>query len=260
MKASMQWLCVISIVCTLTGLGEAKVSLENTVGAWLFDDEKTDLIEDITGNGNDGIVKVEPEWVEGPFGFGVEFASSAQSIEVPDTDALNFGEESFSVVVWFTFDTPQDWNRLVRERTPGPWGAGNDGWELQTQGTQVHWSLDDKAGHHKKNSYANAGNGEWRHTAMIVDRDEQKLISYLDGANELSVDIADIESVTSALPVVIGNGLAGGIDEFAVFNTVISVDDVLLIMQSGLAEALGGAAVSSTGKLVATWGDLKASR
>lgn len=252
-------ICMSIIVISLifTCLGFARVDPETAVGIWLFDEEKVDTVKDLSGSGNDGIVRNPPKWIDGKFGKAVEFAGSAQSIEVPDVDILNFEEKSFSVVVWFNFSTPQDWNRLVRERNPSPWGSGNYGWELQTQGTQIHWSLDDRAGHHKKTTYANAGNGKWRHTAMIVDRDEKKLITYLDGGNEKSVGIPDIKSVTGALPVVIGGGVTGAIDEVGIFNVVLTVDDVVDIMNLGLSEVLGGAAVWPSAKLATTWGRLK---
>jgi hypothetical protein len=251
-------LCISIISLSFIHLGEARIDPETAVGVWLFDEEKVDTVKDISGKGNDGIVRNPPKWIDGKFGKAVEFIGSAQLIEVPDTDILNFGEDrNFSVVVWFKFSTPQNWNRLVRERNPSPWGSGNYGWELQTQGTRIHWSLDDKAGHHKRTTYENAGNGEWRHTAMIVNRDEKKLITYLDGGNEKSVDIAEIESVTGTLPVIIGGGVMGAIDEVGIFDVALSMDDVVEIMNLGLSEVLKGLAVSPSAKLTTTWGQLK---
>lgn len=250
-------LMVISF--TFVCISYAGIDIETCVGMWLFDDEKVDTVKDFSGKGNDGIVTPSPpEWIDGRYGKAVEFTASSQSIDVPDADILNFDEESFSVVMWFNFSTAQDWNRIVRERNPGPWGAGNDGWELQTQGTQVHWSLDDKAGNHQRNTYDNAGDGEWHHTAMIVDRDEENLITYLDGENEKIIDIASIESVTGGLPIVIGGGVTGAVDEVGIFNVVLTMDDVVNIMNLGFTEVLSGAAVSPYAKLATIWGRVKA--
>ena len=258
MTRSIVVISFIAIGLMFVGISYARIDPETAVGIWLLDEEKVDTVKDISSKGNDGIANGAPKWIDGTFGEAVEFAGSNQLIEVPDADSLNFEKESFSVVVWFNFSVAQDWNRLVRERNPGPWGAGNMGWELQTQGTQVHWSLDDKAGHHKKTTYADAGNGEWRHTAMLVDRDKKKLITYLDGEDEKSVDISDIESVTDVLPVTIGGGVNGAIDDVGIFNVVLTVDDVVDIMNLGLSEALNmGAAVSPSAKLTTTWGEIK---
>ena len=123
----------ITISLMFAGIGYAKIDPETCVGMWLLNEAKVDTVKDISGKGNDGTVKSPPKWIDGKFGKAVEFASSGQSIEVPDADSLNFGKESFSVVVWFKFSAAQDWNRLVRERNPSPWGSGNYGWELQTR-------------------------------------------------------------------------------------------------------------------------------
>ena len=262
MKTIEQRLIIVCISIAVVSMffahfSEARIDPETAVGVWLFDKAKVDTVEDMSGKGNDGIVKSPPKWIDGKFDKAVEFAASGQKIEVLDSDSLNFGEESFSVVVWFNFKASPDWSRLVRERTPSPWGSGNLGWELQTQGVQIHWSLDDKAGNHQRTTYANGGNGEWRHTAMIVDRDKNKLITYLDGEDEKSVDISAIQEVTDIQPVTIGAGITGALDEIGIFNVVLTVDDVVDIMKLGLTEVLGGAAVSPLDRLATTWGRMK---
>lgn len=251
-------ICLSVLSLLLVCLGQANVDPETAVGIWLFDKEKVDTVEDLSGKGNDGVVKNFPEWIDGKFGKAVKFANSGQLIEIPLSDSLNFGKDkSFTVVVWFNFTSSPDWSRIVRDRNPSPWGSGNAGWELQTQGLRIHWSLDDKAGHHVKTTYENAGNGEWRHTAMIVDRGEKKMTSYLDGENEKSVNIENIGSVTVVPTVVIGGGITGAVDEIGIFNVPLSADDVKEIMDKGLREVLFATPVSPGDKLTVTWGEVK---
>ena len=250
--------CVGVLSLFLTCIGEAKIDPETAVAIWLFDKEKADTITDLSGKGNDGVVRNFPEWIDGVFGKAVKFANSGQLIEVPLSDSLNFGKDkSFTVVVWFNFTSSPNWSRIVRDRNPSPWGSGNAGWELQTQGVKIHWSLDDKAGNHVKTTYENAGTGEWRHTAMVVDRAEKKMTSYLDGENEKSVNIENIGSVTVVPTVIIGGGIVGAVDEVGIFNVPLSADEVKEIMNRGLHEVLLGAAVSPRSKLATTWGQIK---
>ena len=249
---------VLTFTIIFTSFSHAVIKKEAVIGVWLLDDGKGSVTADSSGNGRDGKSVAVLKWSKGKFGTGIEFASG-ENIAVPNEDALNFGDkQSFSVVTWFNFGAAQDWNGIVRGRNPGPWGGGNTGWELQTQGLIVHWSLDDTAKSALQKSYNNAGDGNWHHTAMIVDRTKKKMITYLDGDNELSADIANIVSITSGTPVVFGGGFKGSIDEVAIFNAVITQDDVKAIMTKGLAETLkSGAAVDPSSKISITWGDIK---
>lgn len=251
---------VVAISLMFAGQGFARIDPEAIVGLWLFEEGKGNMAEDSSGNGHDGTIMGAPKWMEGKFGEAMNFAGG-ESIAVPDNESLNFGTDSFSVVMWFNFSSPQDWNRLLRERNPSPWGSGNYGWEIQTQGLQIHWSLDDTKGNHQKTTYPDVGDGEWHHTAMIVDRDKKLLITYMDGENERTINIANIGSVTYTLPITFGGGYAGAIDDVGIFKGVLDLDDVVDIMNNGLSEALKtGAAVSPSSKLTNTWGGIKNSK
>jgi len=249
----------LSAVAVLVSSSYARIDPEAIVGLWLFDEGKGNLAEDSSGNGHDGSIMGGPKWIDGKFGEAMEFAGG-ESIAVPDNESLNFGTDSFSVVLWFNWVAAQDWNRLVRERDPSPWGSGNYGWEVQTQGLMIHFSLDDTKGNHQKTNYADVGDGEWHHGAMVVDREKKLLITYLDGENERTVNIANIESVTGTLPVTFGGGYIGAIDEVGIFKGVLTQGDIVDIMSKGLSEAAtAGAAVSPSAKLTITWGWMKKS-
>ncbi len=261
MKVKFFFLVVIMLIVLgmSISLSGAKINPESAVAVWLLDEGKGNTAKDSSDTGNDGKLINGPKWVDGPFGKALKFVGG-DSVDVPDVDSLNFGEKSFTVVTWFNFSAAQDWNRLVRERNPSPWGSGNYGWELQTQGILIHWSLDDSAGNHQKTNYAAVGDGEWHHTAMIVDRGKKQMITYLDGGDEKKADIATIKSVTDALPVTIGGGFNGSIDEVAIFNETLTVDDINNIMKNGLEATVDAASVEPVDKLATTWGTLKARR
>ena len=237
-------------------VGHAAIDPDSAVAIWLLDEVEGGLTPDISGNAFEGIIQGAPDEIDGKIEGGWELVGGSGYV-VEDTPSLNFEKDSFSVTIWFQFDVAPDWGRLVRDRNPSPWGSGNAGWELQTQGAQVHWSLDDAASTHMKNSYPDAGNGEWRHTAMIVDRENELLITYLDGVDMKEVGIAALDSVTGPQPVTIGDGFPGLVDEIGIFNGAISEDDVSTIMNSGLEAAIGGAAVEPGGKAPVTWATMK---
>jgi len=229
------------------------------VGVWLLDEGKGTVVADSSGNGHDGKITGSPAWIAGKFGKALQFAGGSDLVTIPDDDSLEFGVKSFSVVTWFKFSTAQDWNRIVRGRNPGPWGGGNTGWELQTQGSAINWSLDDTAKNNLQTMHNNVANGEWHHTAMIVNREKKTLLAYLDGGNEQSLNIANIVSISANIPLVIGGGLNGSIDDVAIFSAAITLDDVNNIMNVGLSEALKKnlSVVSSPEKMATKWGLIK---
>jgi hypothetical protein len=257
MKGSfiLTFISIIVVLCVLVNSSYA-LDPKKVVGAWYLDEGKGTVAADSSGNEHNGKIAGSPAWIAGKFGKALQFASS-DSVTIPDDDTLEFGIKSFSVVTWFKFSTAQDWNRIVRGRNPGAWGGGNTGWELQTQGVSINWSLDDTAKNNLQTTHAGVGNGEWHHTAMIVNREKKTLLAYLDGENEQSLNIANIVSISANIPIVIGGGLNGSIDDVAIFNGVITQDDVKAIMDKGLPEVLKANAVSSLEKTASTWGAIK---
>jgi hypothetical protein len=67
------------------------------------------------------------------------------------------------------------------------------------------------------------------------------------------------DAVASDLNLLIGDGYAGKfigvVDEVAIFNVVLSEDDINSIMLNGLENTI--TAVSPSGKLATTWGGIK---
>jgi hypothetical protein len=245
------------VVGVLANSSHAVITPESVAAMWLFDEGGGDLIEDSSGNGHEGTLSMATERIDGKFGEALKF-SGGDSIQIPDDERLNFGTDNFAVVLWFSFSEAQDWNRLVRERDPNPWGSGFYGWEIQTEQLMIHFSLDDADGNHQKTNYDGVGDGEWHHGVMIVDREDEMLITYMDGDNKKSIGIMGIGSVTGTLPVVIGGGFIGNIDEVGLFSDVLTQEDVVAIMNEGLAEAIGGGgAVDPAGKLATRWGNVR---
>jgi hypothetical protein len=250
------FIAIVVVLCVLVNSSDA-LDPKKTVGAWCLDDGKGNVAVDSSGNGRNGKIAGSPVWIAGKFGKALQVTSS-DSVTIPDDDALEFGIKSFSVVTWFKFSNAQDWNRIVRGRNPGAWGGGNTGWELQTQGVSINWSLDDTAKNALQTTHAGVADGEWHHAAMIVNREKKTLLAYLDGENEQLLNIANIVSISSNTDPVIGGGLNGSIDDVAIFNGAITQDDVKAIMDKGLPEVLkGNASVSSLDKTASMWGMIK---
>ena len=69
------------------------------VGLWLFDEGAGDVATDSSGNGNDGVLINEPEWVDGKFGKALRFDGVDDYVDIPDSPSLS-PTEQMSIVAW----------------------------------------------------------------------------------------------------------------------------------------------------------------
>ena len=102
---------------------------------------------------------------------------------------------------------------------------------------------------------------EWHHVAGVCDNTKAQV--YVDGALKGESAIGG-QPDTHSSPLTIGgsviNSYQGLIDEVGLFNVALTEDDIKIIMTEGLEKATGIAAVSSAGKLAATWAGIKAQK
>ena len=101
----------------------------------------------------------------------------------------------------------------------------------------------------------------WYHFAFTIAN--AIAVLYIDGT-QLGADKPLVNLVLSdtGRNLTIGSAgtswyLGGIIDEVAVFNVALSENEIGSVMTNGLEKALGLTAVSSSGKLTTTWGDIK---
>ena len=110
--------------------------------------------------------------------------------------------------------------------------------------------------------------GDLRHSRRGYERNSIRVFSparihlYLDGQQAATNGAPGV--LYDGQPVRIGvhsEGISapfdGVIDEVALFNTPLAVEDVQAIMTDGLQEATGLLSVDPAGKLATTWGDLR---
>jgi hypothetical protein len=105
----------------------------------------------------------------------------------------------------------------------------------------------------------NLHDDQWHHGAFV--RSEDTLSVYVDGRQDNSIGGVRSLDVSSATDFNVGRELnnyyPGLIDEVAIFSVALTESDIVNIMDHGLEEATGIAAVSPADKLTTTWGQLK---
>ena len=80
---------ILVFVIVLTSATEADL-----VGLWRFNEGSGTAVSDLSGNGYDGTLEGDPEWVDTPKGGGIKLDGVDDHISVPDfsltTDTITF--------------------------------------------------------------------------------------------------------------------------------------------------------------------------
>ena len=101
--------------------------------------------------------------------------------------------------------------------------------------------------------------GDLRYRHEMIDTETAK--TYFNGAfagQAVGVDMNIDSPVNINISSPEATRFNGVIDEVAIFNVALDVDDINEIMTEGLGEATGITAVEPSGKLAATWASIKA--
>lgn len=98
---------------------------------------------------------------------------------------------------------------------------------------------------------------KWIHIATAYSAEEGKIRFYINGELDAESDWGNNPGVLDPGRIGDWNGSRqwqGLLDEFVIFNTVLSEDDIKSVMNDGIE---GGLAVDPKAKLAVKWGSLK---
>ena len=226
----------------------AKINPETVVGMWLFDEGEGEIAAESSGRAGDMTLNNGVLWVEGPFGTalgfdGIDDFARASIPEAPQ------GAAERTLVAWAKSNNTSLHAGIVSYGNPALNAVF--GFMHYTTGMWVSqlWGADPDI------ITGVAADTEWHHHAVMYDGKD--VIHYIDGKE---VSAAARVPVTAGTTILVGmepdldNWFNGSVDEVAVFNVVLTSDDVNSIMNEGLKMS---AAVSSADKLIATWGLIK---
>ena len=249
--------CVFAWVLPQTA--PADVDPETAVGVWLFDEGGGNTTKDSSGHDHDGEIN-GAKWKDGKFGKALEF-DGGQWVSIESTPELQAGEE-FTMMAWFFATDIGDWRQLI---------AKSDEYLLRIDPPQEENKMSafvKPGGSWEPRASANVPDEDtWIHFAATYDSNEknEQLVVYVNGERAgASTRPGDIAVTGNAVEIGRWGGgsfFVGIIDEAAIFNVVLSEDDLKTIMEHGLSATLGGlATVAPTNKLTTTWATLKAER
>jgi len=254
------YILLVSTVTFVTDSIHAKIDPDTIVGAWLFEEGKGKVAEDLSGGQHNGKLEKGPRWVKGKSGQALEF-NGGNYVELEDSAPdLHFGGLApFTISVWVN---PQAGGTVIGKFNGGVIGAyilnvfGGVGIDFHRE--VAPWSLlANKDDMPKKD--------EFSHVAATYDGVEMKV--YVNGKlfGEQPRGGQNTDRVT---PVLIGarfqndapsDFYTGIIDDLALFNVALVEGDIQTMITPGLPSILG-LIVEPEDRLTTAWATLKLRR
>jgi hypothetical protein len=239
----------VMIMLSMSLTVSAEINEDMIAAAWLFDGNA----EDVSGNGFDGEVK-GGKFVAGQIGDAIELNGSDEWIEIPK----RIGEfEELTFAHWVKSTGRENAWRVFFN--VNGWKVGDIHYQLAPN-NKVEFSIHSNQG--GSDTFANfAITGDemdkWIHIATAYSAKEKKIRFFINGELDIENDWGGNPGVLD--PARIGDWnqqrqWEGLLDEFIIFNTALSEDDIQAVMNDGLETTL---AVDAKGKVALTWGSLK---
>ena len=249
-------LVCVSLMVILPSIGDAKIDPKTIVGLWLFNEGKGDVAKDSSDNRNDGTLVNSPKWAKkGKFSNALEFDGQNNYVSASD-ESLPMEDQPRTLVAWTKPASSFNGFAIYYGTTGAPWfGCVYLGIYDIGQGFKAA-IIGTCGGGSNVGGTSALDDGKWRHLAATFDGDTWSF--YVDGSLESTgsspTNTVSREELRIGLSEEDDQGFHGVIDEVAIFNVALTLDDIKSVMTEGLSSIT---AVSPSGKLAATWGRLK---
>lgn len=234
---------------------------------WTFDEGSGTTVKDISGQDNNGELTGGVQWVDAKNGKGVKFDGSTGYIK--SATANGVGSTAFTECLWVNFDNLNVENQFGYISCTGTsnarffyystWsfaGAPHDAIHAGTLKVDGGWGRGIATDRKFKT-------GQWYFVSAVIDTKNGFIKVYIDGnmVQEQAIDPGD----TPGTPAEIWVGsspegytwIGGTIDDVAFFNVALSDQDIIDIMNNGIASYFGATTVNASGKLATEWGKIK---
>jgi hypothetical protein len=230
----------ISFILTLRMTGNASAEI---LVHWKFDEGSGIIAYDSSGNGRNGTLEGNPEWVEGKIGGALDFDGNGD--RVVDEDAENYlnGLDALTVCIWIKSDiVPTDKGFIICEEPDGgdqiitmrydASGANGGGTSL------LKMAVVAPNDEQQLESSSNLQVTEWQHVAMVWSRGEQ-LKLYVNGVQDTPVvnEAPRDVSTSDVTKLIIGQGAKdagrgwdGLIDDVRIYDEALTEIEILVAM------------------------------
>ncbi len=248
---------LIFLVVFVLVLGVAGNASADLVALWKLDEGSGTIAFDTSGNGNDGTLTGDPQWVAGYYGGALKFDSTDDNIDCGNDDSLNITDE-ITLSAWINMTQRPDvdsWYTIPwKENSYSMYLYGVDN-TLTTLGADFWlgtgrvdiWSGPD----------IDIPPNEWIHIAVTFDSTNFEF--YVNGEYDYTQnEPSAIEiSAINLLFTENGSNFRCSVDDVRIYNRALTHDEILAAMEGGEAYPYALSPVPANGSLyMDTWVNL----
>ncbi|HUT46759.1 MAG TPA: LamG domain-containing protein [Sedimentisphaerales bacterium] len=253
-------ICLLTFIIVLGTAGNASAEL---VGYWRLDEGSGTIANDSSGNGHNGTLEGDPQWVVGRSGKALQFDGTEDYVNI----GLGAGDyfatlnSGFTVAAWVNRVSTGTYDVIFGAgRNPVGTAAGdnNNGWKLAiSSGDMLAFTT---LGILDYTSSVGVPTGEWVHLAATFNEDGTEAQIYLNGNLEQAISGNGPANPATGL-FAIGFGATwaleffdGMLDEVRVYDHVLTELEILAAMEGGKGYPYALGPTPEDGALVAdTW-------
>jgi len=225
------FLISVALVVGLLLTSYAKAADPDLAAYWKFDDGSGSTAFDSSGNGNDGTLVGDPQWVAGKFGGALEF-NGDDYVDCGNGDSLQIQDE-ITIAFWCKVDAfSNTWEAFLAKgdnsyRSSRSGGTGN-ATHMGASGTTVG------GGNGYFDGTILVTGGQWHHYAATYDGSDGKI--YIDGVLDVtSPGTGQINQSTYNLWIgenqqATGRFLHGLMDEVRIYSRALTDNEILEVM------------------------------
>jgi len=230
----------IYLLCFVLVLGVAHNASAELVAHWRLDDGSGTTAVDSSGNGHDGTLLLDPQWVAGKYGGALEFAGiSGQRVEMEGYEGI-LGTQNRTVMAWIKTTGYGDWISWGQNTNTQKWiGRIND-----NAGNGAVGALRTECSGGYIISTTILTDGEWHHVTSVLESAGSPTVEdikmYVDGVQEAisNVNPVGIDTV-GGRNVWIADGhhdrpLPSLIDDVRLYNHAMTQAEILAAMEGGI--------------------------
>lgn len=202
---------------------------EGLLAYWSFDEGKGNIVEDLSGNGNHGVIKGGVEWAKGKWGNALRFDGTSGHVEIPMNQSLK-SPGSLSIEAWINPTPPHQkgFGGIMNNIN----GAANRRLLIREFDNVLYAQLHGPTDGSQTFFGPKVESNKWTHVVYVFTGEEE--IWYLNGKEEKRSFYSE-EMPIGDNPLCIGWGFTGPdhyhfrgmIDEVKIYERPLSKDHVI---------------------------------